>query len=158
MTDDAIAALDIGGHVSAEDFLPVWLREALPEHVTVVTRLEDGMSLPAVLVKETMGSNGYVRARPETDVIELELHTFTDGIDAEVDGWRLQWAMWSLIDGWASRGRRIDSRGSVLKFATQRERPRRRADWADATGPVQYQDLPLRIERFVQPIRLLVKR
>ena len=154
-----IESLDSGKHVAVEDFLPGWLSRALPDGVTVRTRIEEGDAMPYLLVMEVDPEGVSAAARrggDDVDVVEVELHAFCEGLDAERACWKLLWASFKLVEEWARKGRRIGSAASFLVGARLLERPRRRPDWADATGPVQYQDLPVGIERFVARARLTI--
>ena len=108
-----------------------------------------------VEVQPTTGGQ-FIRADDRVDVLEFEVHTFTAGLDAEEVAWRLSWSIIELLRGYAARGKRVPGRESFVKAFELMERPRRREDWADSTGPVQYQDLPVGMERFVFQARLVV--
>ena len=150
--------LDPGRHVTVEAFLPGWLEADLPEGVTCRSRVEEGNAVPYVMVVEVQPTTGgqFIRSDDRVDVLEFEVHTFTGGLDAEDVAWRLSWSIIELLRKYADVGRRVPGRESFVKAFELMERPRRREDWADSTGPVQYQDLPVGMERFVFQARLVV--
>lgn len=150
--------LDPGRHVTVETFLPAWLEADLPDGVTCRSRIEEGDSVPYVMVVEVQPTTGgqFIRADGALDVLEFEVHTFTSGLDAEDVAWRISWSIIKLLREYATRGRRVPGGESFVKAFELMERPRRREDWADSTGPVQYQDLPVGMERFVFQARLVV--
>ena len=150
--------LDPGKHVTVETFLPGWLEADLPDGVTCRSRVEEGDSVPYVMVVEVQPTTGgqFIRSDDALNVLEFEVHTFTAGLDAEDVAWRLSWSIIKLLREYAARGRRVPGGESFVKAFELMERPRRREDWADSTGPVQYQDLPVGMERFVFQARLVV--
>nr|DAO00114.1 MAG TPA: tail completion protein [Caudoviricetes sp.] len=150
--------LDFGKHVTVEAFLPEWLEADLPDGVTCRSRIEEGDAVPYVMVVEVQPTTGgqFIRSDDAVDVLEFEVHTFTSGLDAEDTAWRISWSIIKLLRDYATRGRRVPGRESFVKAFELMERPRRREDWADSTGPVQYQDLPVGMERFVFQARLVV--
>lgn len=150
--------LKVGRHTTVEEWLPAWLEADLPEGVTVRSRIEEGDALPYVLVQEVQPTTAgqFIRSDGAVDVLEFDVHMFAGGLDAEDVAWRLGWAVIELCRGYADRGKQVPGMTSFVVGFELMERPRRRADWADATGPVQYQDLPARVERFVLQARLVV--
>lgn len=150
--------LDPGRHVAVETFLPEWLEADLPDGVTCRSRIEEGNAVPYVMIVEVQPTTGgqFIRSDDAVDVLEFEVHTFTSGLDAEDVAWRISWSIIKLLRDYAARGRRVPGRESFVKAFELMERPRRREDWADSTGPVQYQDLPVGVERFVFQARLVV--
>ena len=157
LVDERFKAL-AGNHVSAEDFLPPMVREALPDDVHVVTRIANGLPEggPTVLLSEKLWSYPYQRAMAEMDPIDLEAHVFTSGVDAEADGFNLAWGVWHTVEALARESRVFNGGRSSIAYARLWERPRIRPDWADTNGPVQYQDLPQGVVRHVVPMRIIV--
>ncbi|WP_165218180.1 hypothetical protein [Schaalia sp. ZJ1691] len=148
--------LDVSPHVSVEEFLPGWLEADLPVDVAVRSRVEEDLFVPFVLIREAPVSASWDGQDDRVESIDFEVHTFTDGIDAESDGFALQEAIWRLVKRYADSGRRVGDSGSTVAYAKRWDRPRRRADWAEATGPVQYQDLPAGVERFLCSMRIVI--
>ena len=53
------------------------------------------------------------------------------------------------------RGEKLPD-GSIVATASLLMPPLRRSDWADASGPVQYQDLPQLVERFEATMKVVL--
>lgn len=131
-----------------EDFLPGMLRRDLPASVAVGSRKPEQMAYPFVLVQGVSNGYGYSPVRDGLDVVGVNFSVYTDGVDAEVDGMRLAWLVWRLLSKYAQNNEPTGEDGrSFIRVARLLERPVRRPDWADAVGPVQYQDLPTGTER-----------
>lgn len=158
MADEAIAQAfsQIPLRLAVEDFLPNMLRRDLPKNVMVFSRQPEDVRFPFVLVTG-VGSYDYSPMRDGMDVLACEVHVFTEGVDAEVDGVRLAWLVWHLLDRYAKdNAPTSDERRSFVRLAKLLDKPRRRPDWAEAVGPVQYQDLPQGVERHKFHARLVV--
>lgn len=144
-----------GWRPQAEDFIPGILRAYLPSYVRVTSRIEEGADFPFVEVSSCRGDDGRVRSRRSLQVVNFTIQAFTQGVDAEEDASNLCWA---CVDAVLDAGRRGDrlSDGSILTEAEAVMRPLRRSDWADASGPVQYQDLPQLVERFEAKMKVVL--
>jgi hypothetical protein len=143
-------------HASPEDWLPEMFRADLPSGLHVGTRLKDGQELPFALVAESVANIPWASNEDHMSVVGVDVNTFTDGVDAEVDGFRFHRVLWRLLRSYSYERRVFDSGRSSVAYARVLDQPHRRPDWADATGPVQYQDLPAGVERFISSYLVVV--
>lgn len=142
---------------SVDDWLPGLLREGLPVGIPVMSRLRDGQSYPFVLVKEVPLVGAPPVDRDFVYAADVEVHAFAAGLDAQYDARDLASACESLLASFGRDGRIV---GPSEKVAVVRitECAARRTDWSDADSTVQYQDLPVGVERFRVQARVLVTR
>lgn len=136
-----------GWRPQAEDFVPGILRKVLPERVRVTSRIEEGATFPFVEVSSSRVSEGSFHTDRRLQTVGVMIQAFTKGVDAEEDASNLCWACVQAVLDAAKRGDRLPD-GSVVASARVVMPPLRRSDWADASGPVQYQDLPQLVERY----------
>lgn len=144
-----------GRRLLAEDVIPDILRKALPSYVRVLSRVEENPQFPFVLVASTRVSEGQSPVSDQSDMLSFNIHAFCRGIDAEIDAANLTWACVNAIKDAASRGDSVGD-GQVIVWSKVVMEPLRRSDWQDASGPVQYQDLPQFVERFEAWMRVRV--
>lgn len=137
--------------LSALDFLPGLLRAELHDAVDVRTRIQEEKlkdTQPTVLLVERTPGGGWSPDGGAVDVIDLEFHCFASGLDASSVAFYLGMSVNRAMHRIARRKTIIEDGINITGFRTW-ERPRRKTDWADAVGPVQYQDLPQGTERFL---------
>lgn len=143
---------------SVEDWLHDYLRDGLAGSdppIQVVTRMRDGQPMPFITVKE-VPLLGVPPEEPDwLRFADVEINCFTDGIEAEVDGFNLASACETLLRKLPDH--LVDGRERV-RGVQIREPAARRSDWADATSSVQYQDLAIGVERFRVQARLILAR
>lgn len=77
------------------------------------------------------------------------------GVDADIDAANLCWAAVNAVKDAALRGDSVGD-GQVIVSSKLVMEPLRRSDWQDASGPVQYQDLPQFVERYEAWMRVRV--
>lgn len=136
--------LDLVELSPVEDILLAVLRPALTS-VSVTTLVEEGIEFPAVIVR-TIGSWGSWGADPRfTDTTSVEVHVFCDGVNADEDCSLLSDAVRVVLRDAVNTV--VEGRGWLTE-ATMIDRFKRVADWATATGPVQYADLPSGVVRW----------
>lgn len=151
----AIPGLDNVRWDNVERWLPGLLAEALPASVDVTSRLEEGQEFPFVLVKEVpLVGPPHIKSAL-LRLADVELHCFAQGLDAEDDAYDLAVACEEVLLG--LRGCLVTPSEKLAQVVLT-EGAVRRVDWADSTGPVQYQDLPTQVERFGVSARLVVAR
>lgn len=144
-----------GRRLLAEDVIPDILRKALPAYVEVRSRVEENPQFPFVLVTSARVSEGQSPVSDQVDILSFNIHTFCRGIDAEIDAANLAWACVNAIKQAALRGDSVGD-GQVIVWSKLVMEPLRRSDWQDASGPVQYQDLPQLVERYEAWMRVRI--
>lgn len=100
-------------------------------------------------------SEGQSPVSDQVDILSFNIHTFCRGIDAEIDAANLAWACVNAIKDAALRGDSVGD-GQVIVWSKLVMEPLRRSDWQDASGPVQYQDLPQLVERYESWMRVRI--
>lgn len=129
-----------------EDVLLPILRDAFPG-VQVKTEIDFEQGFPFILLRSDATWTEYAGDPRFTDIAPVIIHTFCDGANADQDAALLAEAVRvALRDAWLD-SRVVPNRGHIAGF-TMTSRPRRVTDWATATGPVQYADLPTGVWRY----------
>ena len=144
-----------GWRPQAEGFVPGILRAYLPSYVRVTSRIEEGAEFPFVEVSSSRVSEGSVRDDRHLQVVNFTIHSFCQGVDAEEDAANLCWSCVNAVLEAGKRGDKLPD-GSIVATADLFMPPLRRSDWADASGPVQYQDLPQLVERFEATMKVVL--
>lgn len=139
----------------AEDIIPGILRKALPGYVRVLSRVEENPQFPFILVSSARVSEGQSPTSDQSDILSFNIHSFCRGIDADIDAANLCWAAVNAVKDAALRGDSVGD-GQVIVASKLVMEPLRRSDWQDASGPVQYQDLPQFVERYEAWMRVRV--
>lgn len=139
----------------AEDIIPGILRKVLPGYVRVLSRVEENPQFPFVLVSSVRVSEGQTPTSDQSDILSFNIHSFCRGIDADIDAANLCWAAVNAVKDAALRGDSVGD-GQVIVASKLVMEPLRRSDWQDASGPVQYQDLPQFVERYEAWMRVRV--
>lgn len=127
-----------------EDLLLELLRPALPG-VSVQTLVWDDQTFPFVLVRANGDWGPWSGDVRFIDSGQVNIQVYTDGLNADQDAALLSEAIRVVL---------TDSINTVvpgighLTRVEQKVRARRAADWATATGPVQYADLPTTVMRY----------
>lgn len=139
----------------AEDIIPGILRKVLPGYVRVLSRVEENPHFPFVLVSSVRVSEGQSPTSDQSDILSFNIHSFCRGVDADIDAANLCWAAVNAVKDAALRGDSVGD-GQVIVASKLVMEPLRRSDWQDASGPVQYQDLPQFVERYEAWMRVRV--
>lgn len=139
----------------AEDIVPGILRKVLPGYVRVLSRVEENPQFPFILVSSARVSEGQSPTSDQSDILSFNIHSFCRGIDADIDAANLCWAAVNAVKDAALRGDSVGD-GQVIVASKLVMEPLRRSDWQDASGPVQYQDLPQFVERYEAWMRVRV--
>lgn len=139
----------------AEDIIPGILRKVLPGYVRVLSRVEENPQFPFILVSSTRVSEGQSPTSDQSDILSFNIHSFCRGVDADIDAANLCWAAVNAVKDAALRGDSVGD-GQVIVASKLVMEPLRRSDWQDASGPVQYQDLPQFVERYEAWMRVRV--
>lgn len=143
--------------IVAEDAVLDILHRRLSDlHTTSWVNQEDPP--PYVLIRQATFVSSWTADDRFMEDFYVTAESFTEGPDADVEGPRLLAAIGDALKraglakdvvldglGWVQEGRLI-------------EPPRRRADFANSEGPVQYADLPQNYARFISTYRVKIKR
>lgn len=138
---------DIGLHI---------LRTSFPD-MTVVSEIEQEQTLPFILVRR---ERRFTRPGGDERGIAasaVDVNVFTTGIDADQEGETIMEAIRvAFRDAWMNR---MPLPGGAVLVRVERElEPYRSPDWATATGPVQYADLPSLAFRWECSFRITYRR
>lgn len=141
-----------------EDVALAILRPALPG-IQVVTAISKIQTLPAVLVRR-LPTFIYAQTDPAERWLEqadLSVHSFAQDPDGDRDAAILaEAARIAMRDAWLSNFGN-DNMGWICRF-TCLAPARRVPDWATASGPVQYANLPNNFWRYEGRYRLTIRK
>jgi hypothetical protein len=136
-----------------EDLALALLRDRLA--VQVGSLIKPNQDFPFVLVRSS-GAWGEWDGDPRfLDAGVLTIHTFCDGPNADEDAGLLAEAVRVVLRD--SVNVVLPMRGHITKVVMT-DRPRRVTDWATATGPVQYADLPVGVFRYETQYRVEIRK
>lgn len=137
--------LDLVVFSPIEDLVLALLRDRLPESIPVQSLIADDQTFPLVLVRRTSDWGSWRGDGKFVDSGQVVVHTLTQGLNADSDSAYLAEAVRVILRD--SVNKVVPERG-YLTSATLVSSPRRVTDWATATGPVQYADLPTGVVRY----------
>jgi hypothetical protein len=127
-----------------EDLLLARLRPSLPG-VSVQTLVWDDQQFPFVLVRANGDWGPWSGDQRFIDSGQINIQVYCDGVDADQDAALLSEAVRVVMVN--SINKVVPGIGHLTRVE-QKVRARRAADWATATGPVQYADLPTTVIRY----------
>lgn len=160
------SVFDLAELAPVEDVLLAILREHLPEvNVTsTIPAAEDTDLFPLILARGASSSFGAVTREPRfIGRSAVTIHTFTQdpptpGLPGgDQQGAILSEAVRVIFRDVGLAKPFIPGIGTILAI-TMTSPPRRVSDWATATGPVQYADLPAGVWRYETHYRLSYRR
>jgi len=129
-----------------EDLMLAILRDGLPG-IEVQSLIEDVETFPLVTVRRESSFGGYPADPRFTDAASVIVMTFVSDPDGDEDSAILSEVCRVLLrNAWLDH-RVISGRGHIIRFEMTSP-PRRVADWATSSGPVQYADLPTGVWRY----------
>lgn len=137
-----------------EDLLLTVLRPALTD-VSVQTLVFDDQPFPFVLIRTNGDWGSWAGDARFIDTAQVNVQVYCEGLNADEDAALLSEAVRVVLVGAVNQV--IPDIGHMTKCEMQ-QRPRRAADWASATGPVQYADLPTGVIRYETLYEISVKR
>ena len=139
-----------------EDFLLDLYRSELPS-VPTNTLIADRQEFPFILVRRVPGL-GENRGDPRfVDSAAVSVQVFVEDPNGDEDAARLSEACRVVLrDAWL-KNKVIPGRGHLTSMEMS-SAPRRVTDWATATGPVQYADLPSGVWRYEAQYHLTIRR
>lgn len=141
----------------AEDVVLELFRRRLPG-VRFTSLIEQDRPAPYVLLRKANYGGDWQPDDRFLTAFYFSVETFTSGLEADSEGPQIIAAMKNeltraalandpVLDGlgWVQAGRLVES-------------PRRRADFANSEGPVQYADLPQDYARYMSTFYIQIKR
>lgn len=137
-----------------EDLLLALLPSELPG-IKVRSLIADDQDFPLVMPRRS-GDWGEWEGDPRfLDACQVDFHVFAEGLDADTDGALLSEALRVILLD--CRNKVVPGKGHLTKVVLTRS-AQRVSDWATATGPVQYADLPTGVVRYQSTYRLEIKK
>lgn len=154
MTSLPQEVLDLVEMEPIEDLVLAVLRDRITS-IPIQSLIEDDQTFPAV-VAHRGGSWGDWDGDPRfLDSGQLEIFTFTDGIEADSDGALLSEAVRVVLRDAINQV--VPGKGHLTKVELV-SAPKRQPDWDTATGPVQYADLPAGVIRYESVYLVEIKK
>ncbi|MFB8350994.1 hypothetical protein [Streptomyces niveus] len=129
-----------------EDLLLAVLREGLPG-ISVKSLISKSQTFPFVLVRRDPSFGGWPGDTRFTDSARVAVQCFCADPNGDEDAAILSEAVRVVLrDAWLNQ-KVYPGRGHIARVDLSSP-PRRATDWATATGPVQYADLPTGVWRY----------
>ncbi|MGW7434721.1 hypothetical protein [Streptomyces sp. NPDC054849] len=129
-----------------EDLLLAVLREGLPG-IAVNSLIARDQSFPLVLVRRDPSFGTWTGDARFTDSARISVQSFCEDPDGDADAAILAEAVRVVLrDAWLNQ--KVYAGRGHLTRVDMASAPRRATDWATATGPVQYADLPTGVWRY----------
>lgn len=155
-TDLPASALALVELSPIEDILLTILRDGLPD-IPVVSLIAEDPPPIFVLVRRMHGFGNWTGDPRFTDAARFSIHTYTADPNGDEKGALLSEAVRVVLrNAWLDH-RQVPGRGSIIKINMTNE-PTRVADWATASGPVQYADLPSGFFRYETMYDLSIRK
>jgi hypothetical protein len=146
-----------------EDVVVPLMRDAFPElHVggeetNVQSLIEHDQTFPFILIRRSDSFGQFSGDHRFVDSAQVVVHTFCEDPDGDQDAALLADAVRvALRDAWLQH-KVVPGRGHITGFDVLSV-PHRVTDWATATGPVQYADLPTGVHRYEARYELSIRR
>lgn len=139
-----------------EDILLAIIRESIPE-VPVYSLIPDDAPPMFILVRRMPGLGRWDGDPRFVDSGRFYVHTFTTDPDGDEKGALLSEAVRVVLRNAWLEHKGVPGRGYVISINMQSE-PSRRSDWATASGPVQFADLPTGMWRYEATYDILVRK
>lgn len=156
MTSLPSSVHELARFTPVEDILVPLLREQIPG-VPIYTLIPPGANpFPMVIVRVSHSSTAWRGDARFLNVSAIAVHVFTEGVDGDRDAAVLSEAVRVAMGRVAQERRPVPGLGHVAE-AVLTSPPRRVGDWATATGPVQYADLPSGTTRYESIYRVATR-
>lgn len=139
-----------------EDLVLAVLRPGLAG-VPVQTQIEADQTFPFVLIRRGDSFGDWGGDPRFTDSAELIVHAYVADPNGDEDAAILSEAVRVLLRDAGKSRLTIPGRGSFLRVE-MRNAPRRVTDWATATGPVQFADLPSGVHRYETKFHIGIRK
>lgn len=137
-----------------EDLLLDLLPSKLPG-IQVKSLIADEQTFPLVLARRSGNFGNWAGDPRFLDAAQVTIHTFAEGVNADEDAGLLAEAVRVVLRD--SVNVVVPNRGHIVNV-TMSSAPRRVTDWATATGPVQYADLPTGVWRYETIYQVAIKK
>lgn len=137
-----------------EDIVLHHLRAGLPNAIQVKSLIADNQTFPLVLVRRTPDWGWWDGDERFIDTGQLTVHAYCEGIEADSDAAYLSEACRNVLR--AAKNVVVPELGHISEL-TMIGSPKRVPDWATASGPVQYADLPTGVTRYESVYKLTLK-
>ncbi|MEU7905885.1 hypothetical protein [Actinoplanes sp. NPDC049118] len=139
-----------------EDVMLWLLRAALPG-VSVQSLIWIDQTFPMVLVRRAPSFGEWAGDTRFLDSADVIVHAFCTDPNGDEDAAILSEAVRvALRDAWLHHTV-VPGRGNLIRVEMT-SAPRRVTDWATATGPVQYADLPTGVWRYETQYRVAIRK
>lgn len=156
---------DMAEFAPIEDVIVPILRDAFPDLKVVgeedgdnvQSLIERTQTFPFILARRSDSFGQFSGDHRFIDSAQCVVHTFCEDPDGDQDAALLADAVRiTLRDAWLTQ-KVVPGRGHITGFDVMSV-PHRVTDWATATGPVQYADLPEGVHRYEARYSLLIRR
>ncbi|WJN62712.1 tail terminator [Streptomyces phage phiScoe15] len=139
-----------------EDLLLALLREGLPG-IQVKSLIAAHQTFPLVLIRRAPTFGQWAADTRFTDSAQVTIHTFCADPDGDEDAAILSEAVRVVLrDAWLGN-KVVPGRGHLTRVDLT-SAPRRVTDWATASGPVQYADLPTGVWRYESVYQIAIRK
>ncbi|MEU8327311.1 hypothetical protein [Micromonospora sp. NPDC048839] len=139
-----------------EDLLLPILRAGLPG-VQVKSLIADDQTFPLVVPRRMPQFGNWSADQRFTDSADVTIQAFAEDPDGDEDAAILSEAVRIVLrDAWLNQTV-VPGRGHLIRV-DMTSAPRRATDWATATGPVQYADLPTGVWRYETQYRIDIRK
>lgn len=139
-----------------EDVVIPLLRQAIPE-VPVGSLVAPDQAFPFILARRADSYGEWTGDHRFLDSASVLIHTFATDPNGDEDAALLAEAVRvALRDAWLKQTV-VPGRGHITAYDL-RSSPHRAPDWASATGPVQYADLPTGVHRYEARYHLTIRK
>jgi hypothetical protein len=151
---DSVKAL--AERTPAEDLALDILRSRLPD-IEIVTAIRVDQTFPVILARQLPNFITFISDERFVASVDLAIHAFAQDPEGDRDAAIISEACRVVLrDAWLNHYDN-PALGSVTFFETLSP-ARQASDWADASGPVQYADLPAGVWRYEARYRLVVRK
>lgn len=141
-----------------EDVLLALLRAKLPAEVKVQSVIEDNQTFPMVMARRAPTFTGFWTGDDRVlDQADIDIHCFAADPDGDEDAAVLAEAVRVILRDAGRTNFEAPGKGWV-RSVRMTSAPRRVPDWATATGPVQYADLPTGVHRYEAKFSIAVRK
>ncbi|MEU4155697.1 hypothetical protein [Actinoplanes sp. NPDC026670] len=139
-----------------EDVLLYVLRQGLPG-IAVQSLVGFDQKFPMVLVRRLPQFGDWAGDDRFTDIADISINAFCEDPDGDTDAALLSEAVRVVLRNAWLGSMVVPGRGHITKV-NMTSAPRRATDWATATGPVQYADLPTGVTRYESQFRVSIRK
>lgn len=153
MIDLPQSVLDMVEMVPMEDVLLPLMREAIPD-ISIQTKIEDDQTFPFIMLRCTGAYGSWDGDERFLDSGTVVFHVFTSGLNDDEDAALLSEAVRVAMRDCLNK---VTPNGHVSKTRLL-YKAKRQPDWATATGPVQYADLPTGVTRYESSFYVEIRR